>query len=169
MWARILVLALLLASASAIGSAASPIDGGDSTAHVDTIHISAGPSHYTTIEPGRPAIDFSQGSAKGIAPNTILVIGDGDDPVRDHAFSLVNTGDEARQVAVRYTYEQTPPEPAGVSFEVVGRDGTPLSSSSDGPVFRLAPDQRVYLIVVVDTRGTTVHDDLSGSLEFVVS
>lgn len=172
MWAKVMVLSLVILGASATGAAGTSLDlDSTSSAQVDSVLVSAGESSLTSVEPDRPAIDFNQHGARGIAPNTRVVIGDIDQPSNDHAFALHNDGDEPRRVAISYTYNRQPPETAGVFFTVVDSDGTILDRThdGDGPVVNLPAGETFYVVVVIDTTGATVDDDLSGSLEFITS
>lgn len=165
-------MSLLILGASATGAAGSSLGlGSDSSAQVDAVVVTAGETPLTSVEPGRPAIDFSQGAAHGIAPNSRVVIGDRERPWDDHAFALHNEGEELTQIAIRYSYNRQPSESAGVYFSVLGSDGLTLAEAPgvEGAVFDLPAGETAYVVVVIDTTGTTPSDDLSGTIEFITS
>lgn len=168
MWVKVLAVAVLLLSAStAMGASGTLVDADrDDATRAGPVVVAAGDSALTSVEPGEPAIDLRTGSAAGIAPGTTLTIGDPDDPAAAHAFSLHNTGEDPVDVAIRYRYDAEPPDPAGVSFTVYGPDGTELGGPDAATI---APGETAYVVVVIDSTGTTAGDDLSGTVSVVVA
>lgn len=166
MWIRVaLVVLLALPWVAPAGAASAPTDRllGDAVA-MGPVEVTAGPGGSTAVRSGRPAIDLRQGSAGGLAPGTVVVIGDPDDPRRDHAFAVTNGGEAEFVVSLRYEYDRDPPGEAGVSFAAYDASGARLADGRESMAVTLAPGQTAYVTVTINTHGTTPQDDLSGSL-----
>lgn len=171
MWKTIVFAVLVALGTGAVGSSATPVDiAGNDAVTAGPLEIAAGDDAMTSVQPGEPAIDLTATGAGGIAPGTTMVLGDVDDPASDHAFTITNPSDEAVAVRIEYDYAHEPPSTAGVSFSFVDAAGEPLPRTHDGSAWvEIAPGTTAYVIVTIDSSGTTPADDLSGSLTFGVS
>lgn len=172
MLGRLLVLSMLALAAPTVGAAGSEVVPlASSAASAGPVTITDGPSSWTGVDADGPTLDFDQHGAAGLATGMQVVIGDPAAPADDHAFALEHTGEEPAIVSVQYRYTDQPPSPAGVSFSVVRADGTVLAAGDGAsmPAFTLGPGESAYVLVTIDTSGTTPSDDLSGTLTVAVT
>lgn len=171
MWIRVaLVLLLGLPWLAPVGAASVPSDPSvGNSVDLGSVVITAGDSETTSVEAGQPAIDLTPGSASGLAPGMVLVIGDVDAPLADHAFALANRGEASAAVELRYEYNRPPSSEAGVSFAAYDATGTRLADGDETLSVELLPDESAYVVVTISTHGLSPRDDLSGSLEFTMT
>lgn len=170
MWFRVaLVVLLALPWVAPAGAASVPTDQllGNSV-EMGSVVITAGQGGSTAVQSGQPAIDLRRGSAGGLSPGMVAVIGDPDDPRNDHAFGLENEGDAPAEVSLRYKYDRAPPDGAGVSLAAYDSSGTRVAGGGASVAVTLEAGQTAYVVVTISTHGLTPQDDLSGSLEFTV-
>lgn len=168
MLSKILLAGLIALSAGATVTVDNPTElGSPDGVTVGSLQLTAGDSPMTAVAAGSPAIDVSATGASGVTPGMRVVIGDRSAPASDHAFAISNQADAPTVVAVQYDYTEKPSAPAGVFLAIVDDTGTELADTSHGQAtVTLDAGTTAYVIVTIDSTGTSPGDDLSGTLTF---
>lgn len=147
-------------------------DGGALLSLVDG-HPDSGLVEQTAA--GTIEVDFGLGGGAGATEDARFVFGRPGSPASNHAFRILNRGTQPRSVDLSYELAGSDggDESANVEFAFsldAGADGTVdatrrISEEDAGATFpSVGPDDVVYVVLTVDTRGLGSGTDLSGRL-----
>ena len=172
--ALVLIAALAMLAFQATSAASVATDGGSvSVARTDgPLVLEAGDVPGVSAETDELLIDTAHGTAAGVAPSARYTYGATGNPTGAPAFTLRNAAGEAHRLTIEYTGSDTEDPDENVQFRVFGSEGTRLATASEesGPVtLEVEGNDRLYVVVVIDTHGLTPVTDLSGSLRLVLA
>lgn len=114
-------------------------------------------------------IDTSTGNSSGLNTEATFTYGDASAPTSTNLFSLTNNDDVEHDFEVSFSRAN-----AGggtVTFEFFDGTGTSVGSVTDGQsqTFTLGSAAQYYVVMTVDTTGTTDGATLGGTLTFSVN
>lgn len=172
-----LLLATSAVSATAFTSISLQRDANIAVAADDggVVQLDPGSSSFVTLESGQLAIDVTNGGASGTNVESLLKIGKQNEPTQTHAFEVTNNDDAQRELTFEYTLasdaQDTAQNTDNVQFVFYDSDGNEVNSLSEGGSVTLSPTsgQTYYVVLVVDTSGSAISDDLSGTLNITSS
>lgn len=166
----VLVVAALVVASVAVGSAAFTSGTVERTANVDVVGDS---SAVTGLEPGdSSAVDVNGGelqidfgnytNAQGVNSNASYTIGNSSNASETYAFNITNNDNTAHDYS--FNYNRTTGSVGSVTFTAYDSSNN-VVIATDGTSGQLTAGTTAYVVVEVDTAGTTKSDDLSGTLE----
>lgn len=176
----LVLLASTAFSSTALSSAQLERDGTVSVTTDDSAMLGLIDGHPASglveqTDAGTIAIDFERGGASGPNEDARFQFGSDTSPASNHAFRIVNRGSQARQLVVSFSMSGTDGGDPGANVEFLftrdlGSDGaiedtvTVSEEDAQATVPSIGPDDTVYVVVTVDTRGLTATADLTGDL-----
>lgn len=117
-------------------------------------------------------LDTSTGSAAGVAQNARYTYGDPATPAARPAFTLTNADGDAHRLTMAYSGADAEDPDENVQFRVYDGNGHHLvtaSEESGSVTVSLDGNERVYVVVIIDTHGLSTTTDLSGSLDLTLT
>lgn len=171
-----LVVAIAVALLGVQASSAAPLAGDSDELTVDgntgPLLLQAGDVAGISAEADDLLLDTATGSAAGVAPDARYTYGDPAAPTDRPAFTLTNADGDTHRLTIAYSGTDDEDTDANVQFRVHDADGHRLVTASEesGTVaVDLDGNERVYVVVVIDTHGLSTTTDLSGSLDLTLA
>ena len=180
----VLVIGTVLIASVAMGSAAFTSGSVDRAA---TVQVVGDDAAATGLAPGGGAnsgvvqydsnnqlsIDFSDisSNADGINGNANYTIGDHSSATSTYAFNVTNNDDVTRSYTLSYAFSGSPASNSSVTFTAYNSTGSKLvtASNSGSGTFDLGSTETAYVVMEVNSTGTTRADSLSGDLTITVT
>lgn len=133
------------------------------------VQLNPGSVSFVDQVDGELTIDVTRGGASGVNVNSVLLMGNNNNPTQSYAFSVINNDDRERTMNFDYVLDNSTFTSSVVTFDMYDSSENSISSFSNqnSGSATLSSGEEVFVVMEVDTSEVNQGEDLSGTLSIL--